>query len=398
LEVVRHRGYEILPAQLSSKKYSDLAASSYSVPSYVPLGPIPERFNLVNEFLDRLLESANLDNLWTLAEPSHYAPGARAFECDMPNAITQPQHELYPTDPQSMIDLSGWQKAQAGSFCAAAHLLFRSSLGSSRSDFDSSSWTFAKQLLYAAPWFQIEVTEQTQHTKLAVVQHTLGNQVAGLLSVLIREHMILKRVEEGWSNGTALPPSPMAIPFLSFMGLPQLFDIDSVSKFSSCHTAAMATPSFFEDGTWTGYEVRLNSRPHTEARDDATTFRTDAFLGFGADNRFVILNHQNEPPNSARNPYNICVKRHATFRLQRWIDDRYFALQTNCFQSARDEHVLQLKVDSWTGLVPIVRFSNFYGEIQGQCSGVITPFGLVVSSVFSGHWMWMWKREWSSKD
>ncbi|KAH6674779.1 hypothetical protein B0J14DRAFT_21822 [Halenospora varia] len=335
--------------------------------------------------------SADLGNLHLLSDPSHHAPGQVIFENEIPIAGDRPTRE-YPGDLTSLIDINAWYMAQAASFCYTATILCRSFFDHSPS---GNPWAPAKSLLEACPWTKIRGIEPesqpAEYLKLAVVLHTLANKAIGLLGARLRAHLAKERTSSNWrSYRTSSPPLPRSIPFSSMMVLPNLFDSNSVREFSLCHIAKMATPGFFKDCQWTGYECIIG--PTFE--DGGLRYTWD---GMGEDNIMIQLNNFDQPPHTNGNPKDKQVERNAKFTLSRWEDSRFYVLQSNYFHGGHETHRLTLRVDSLTGMIRIIRHVDFDGLPRPSGSGVITPFGIVFGGVCRGYWLWLWKVDWSSE-
>lgn len=214
----------------------------------------------------------------------------------------------------------------------------------------------AKTLLLTLPWTEIRRTnwesQPVEYEKLVAILHTLANQTVGLFYVHIRAY----RTRHDWSsNDMAFPPTPGDIPFQSMMEIPDLFCTNSLTKFSLCHVTKMATPEFFEDGRWTGYDCTFLAHYR-----DLPIEMDDHVDRVGRYNNTVAINRWDEqfflsPRIPGRNPLGERVERQARFRLLSWIDDRFFIVQSNCFQTSSDVQFLRLKVDSLTGIITILR-------------------------------------------
>jgi hypothetical protein len=312
-------------------------------------------------------------NLHFLSDLSYHSSGQSVFSSKLPTLWDQPPRE-FPADLASPFSIDTWYEAQAASFCFTTTILYKNSyMGNAM----GSPWSHAQYLLETSPWTGIRemdpILQPAEYLKLTVILHTLANKVIGLLGARLWTYLI--RHTPGLT-GVSGPPDPKKLPFSNTMNLPDFLEPNSVQKFSLCHIPKMATPSFFEDGQWTGFECNMRQ----EFEDSRTTY---SWNGIGAD-----TNNLTQQPHKE-------VNRYAKFKLSHWEDSRFYVLQSNYFVSARETHSLTLRVDSRTGMIWILNHSDINDVQKPGRFGVKTPFGLIFGGPRPGYWLWLWKSEWS---
>lgn len=293
----------------------------------------------------------------------------------------------FPTNPPSVISVGTWHKIQVASFCLSTRLISQNAVYDDSSSF--KFWSPSTSLLESAPWLDINPAEDEEfpyvpqeQSKWEVILHALANKLVGVLSVRLRLFLAERRTD----SEDFFPPTALTIPFSSFMRLPPPFSPDSIDKFNACHLQQMATPEFFEEGTWVGFTVYTGSSFPEEGQSRART--ADSIVPFGGDS--IVRNQLQNTPEDLGSEKNV------KFTLIAWVDEESFVLESNWLQSQTAAHKLKLTIHSSTGIVEAVRGSSVVGiELEERSTAVITPFGLVIGCN-SGQWIWLWKCEWSS--
>ncbi|EPE32017.1 hypothetical protein GLAREA_12099 [Glarea lozoyensis ATCC 20868] len=322
---------------------------------------------------DRLYSCTSLLNLHFLSDLSYHSTGQPVFGNKLLTVWDQPQRE-YPTDIASPFNIDTWYEAQAASFCFTTTILYKNSYTENAI---GSPWSHAQYLLETSPWTEIQATDPilqpAEYLKLTTILHTLANKVIGFLGARLWAYLIRHKPA---LTGVSGPPEPKKIPFSTLMDLPDFFEPNSVQKFSLCHVAKMAAPSFFEHSQWTGFECEMKQ----ESEESITTYKWN---GIGADTNNLTQQRHTE------------VNCYAKFQLSHCEDSRFYVLQSNCFVSGQETHNLTLRVDSRTGMIWVIDHSDINNVQKPGKFGVITPFGLIFGGSSPGYWLWLWKSEWS---
>jgi hypothetical protein len=89
----------------------------------------------------------------------------------------------------------------------------------------------------------------------------MANQTIGFLDVQIWAYLEEFAINRYGATTVTYPPSLGSIPFSSMMAVPELLHPNTVSDFSLCHVAKMATPEFFTNSVWTGYKCSIGASP-----------------------------------------------------------------------------------------------------------------------------------------
>lgn len=160
-----------------------------------------------------------------------------------------------------------------------------------------------------------------------------------------------------------LPPMPLTIPFPSFMDIPLPFSLGCADMLATCHLRTMTTAAFIESGEWTGYFGAQLQRPlhdMSRPRFDPPTERV----------KFSVVPKDGE--------LGVLVLR----------------------SSALSDHggKFYLEGELWiaSGKINLRRRHEKFPSVV-YFRALITPFGIFANwAVAEGHWMWLWKSEWSA--
>lgn len=321
--------------------------------------------------------------LYQLSDPTYYDPQHAAFE-----EATNFDRGRFPTNRKSPIDISIWQAAQSNSFCFAARLLSYELPSDGTQGIIQNPWGPREPLLHTADWLFVDPDDPeiaaADVTKLATQLHTLANKAVALFSMELRSALAASRVANSDPTGLARPPSAFDIPFQSFIKLPKPFTQGCAEAFSTCHLSVMASPSFFEDGEWTGY-FSFTGKMGREGTWQENP--TDYFDGIGGETNRTWLALSNPPL-----PFTI--ERSVRFQVVRTVHPHSFVVRSNYFHSQIWTHIMEMTVETQTGLISIDHH-NHLGAPLGAIQAVITPFG-IISGLTEDVWFWLWKKNWTA--
>jgi hypothetical protein len=243
--------------------------------------------------------------------------------------------------------------------------------------------------LHTADWLFVDPDDPEiaapDVTKLATQLHTLANKAVGLFSMDLRSALAANRTANPDPTGLAHPPSAFDIPFQFFMRLPKPFTQGCAEAFSTCHLSVMASPSFFEDGEWTGY-FSFTGKMGREGI--FLTNPRDHFDGVGGETNRTWLSQPNPPL-----PFTI--ERSIRFQVVRTVNPHYFVVHSNYFYSQLRTHIMEMTVETQTGLISIVHRNHLDVLPSGAIQAVITPFG-IISGLTEDIWLWLWKKDWTA--
>ncbi len=163
-----------------------------------------------------------------------------------------------------------------------------------------------------------------------------------------------------------LPPTALNIPFSSLMQVPSPFSLGCAEMFSTCHLPVMTSPEFIESGEWTGYYGPHLNQPFPESTNSK-------FDGPMKGIKFSVSEHEVDPGmldlHSSGDLFDFRGAFH--FEGQIWRNTGKINLR-KCWENDLTEMDLQ---------------------------ALLTPFGILASRCEGGvgHWMWLWKTEWSAR-
>ncbi|KAH9863556.1 hypothetical protein J1614_009488 [Plenodomus biglobosus] len=291
---------------------------------------------------------------------------------------TFPSHDpsVFETSLPAVMNMDAWYLAQATAFCLSARSL------ASVVRYDD---TKPPTMLESVP---CELPSRDSRKDMGygtdfdpdTVLHVLANRAVGFFYTELCWALNNGAMATESTAGLLPPPTTLAIPFPSFLRPPLPFTLHGLQQFSTCHLPAMVEPSFFVDDEWTGY---------TSSNYESKIL----FDGIGGDNPYVSHNGLDQLPND-RFPFR--VERTIRFRLvQEWDSHNRFLLQSNCFQSQTRIWMLNITVNKRMGDLKLSMSNPLRYRESNLVYAMMTPFGIVGPILPQGHWIWLWKCEWS---
>jgi hypothetical protein len=279
--------------------------------------------------------------------------------------------ELF-TDPESRFNAKEWRFAHATSFCFGARAL------SDTSYLDEPEDPYAR--LEDVQWFNSSSAKEMCGSQV-VMHHTLANAAVGCFRLELRAALGSEATIGEDFEGTACPPSANNIPLSSHMVPPTPFSPHGLEALTTCHLAATTTPTFFTNSDWTGY---FSSRGDWRS----------VFHGIGGGNTYLAQNLQRAGNATVPSTVDQVVK----FQLVKTFPSGDFVMQSNCFHTLADLHILTVLVRRKTGQLSVSLSSPgkpiSLPTEHAVSNAVITPFG-VVYGIEPGRWLWLWKTAWS---
>jgi len=171
---------------------------------------------------------------------------------------------------KSSRNISDWISAHAASFCFAAHIMNCSEVNKTCSRHCRHSWK-TSTIMYHRRLFSLEHVDDLSSAQdrlhIATVVYTFLN---GVVTQFYLELTAFLHGDKAflmpWTISRLAPfPQPQPpmiseIPLIALMESNRPFRTLETTNFAFSHTAAMATPDFFETDDWTGYMSQFDVR------------------------------------------------------------------------------------------------------------------------------------------